>query len=86
MSLGNNNPTACSYLLDDLIALLQPLSAVLQDGAGFLVDSEPLLVIPLSEVGVSHTQSPQACKTAPGSLGEAAGDEPAGDLPPGDTA
>ena len=82
---GRYNPATCRYLLDDLVALLQPLSAVLQDGAGFLVDFEPLLVILLSEVGVSHTQSPQACKTAPASLGEAAGDGPAGGLPPGDT-
>ena len=86
MSRSRSDPATRDYLLDDVIALLQPLSPILQDGAGFLVDLEPLLVISLSEVGVSHAQSPQACKTAPASLGDAAGDDgPAGGLPPGDT-
>lgn len=63
-SSGSKDFIMCSYLLNDLITLLQPLSSVFQYSAGFLVDFQPLLIITLREVSVRQTQSPQACKTA----------------------
>lgn len=51
-------------LLQQFVALLQFLSAVLQHGAGAVVFPQPLLVGFFLEVHISKAKCPQACKGA----------------------
>lgn len=59
-----NRSEECVDLLQQLIALLQFLSAVLQHGAGAVVFPQPLLVGFFLKVYIGKAKRPQSCKGA----------------------